>query len=243
MQTLVNIEELDINALNQELAALPATRRLESALNLFGDRIFLSTSFGVQSAVMLHMAVSIRPDLPVVWVDTGYLFPETYRFAEALRERLNLNLQTYVPRMTSAHQEAIYGKRWEDGKEGIEAYNRLNKVEPMNRAVVDLNALAWISGLRREQSSTREHLEVMVRQNKVVKVHPIIDWSAKDVYHYLTKHDLPYHPLWEEGYVSVGDWHSTSKLSDAGSEEATRFGGVKRECGLHELSGQPDFQI
>jgi len=239
----VNIEQLDIEKLNQELAAQTAQQRVQKSLDLFGDEIFLSTSFGIQSAVMLHLCVSARPDMPVVWVDTGYLFPETYRFAEELRERLNLNLKVYTPKMTAAHQEALFGKKWEDGKEGIEAYNRINKVEPMNRAVVELGATAWLSGLRRQQSSTRKALGVLERQNKVVKVHPIIDWSNKDVYEYLTEHKLPYHPLWEQGYVSVGDWHSTSKLSEVGTEEATRFGGVKRECGLHELSGQPDFQI
>jgi phosphoadenosine phosphosulfate reductase len=113
----------------------------------------------------------------------------------------------------------------------------------MNRAVVEMGAKGWIAGLRRSQSSTREKLEYLVQQNRVVKVHPILDWNDRKVYEYLTRHDLPYHPLWNEGYVSVGDWHSTSKLADAGSEEATRFGGIKRECGLHELSGQPDFQI
>ena len=91
--------------------------------------------------------------------------------------------------MTAAHQEALFGKKWEDGKSGIEAYNRLNKVEPMNRAVVELGAVAWLSGLRRQQSSTRETLEVLQRQNKVVKIHPILDWSNKDIYEYLTKHD------------------------------------------------------
>ena len=236
-------EITDINALNLELERLDAAERLKRVIEIYGDQIILSTSFGIQSAVMLHMCVTAKPDIPVVWIDTGYLFPETYRFAEALKERLGLNLKTYVPKITAAHQEAVYGKRWEEGKSGIEAYNRINKVEPMNRAVVELGAKAWISGLRRQQSSSRQGLEVLVQQNKVVKVHPIIDWSNKDIYEYLTRHELPYHPLWEEGYVSVGDWHSTSRLVDAGSEEATRFGGVKRECGLHELSGQPDFQI
>lgn len=234
---------VDIEALNAELEKLDAETRLRRAIEIFGDKIFLSTSFGVQSAVMLHMCVAIRPDVPVVWVDTGYLFPETYQFAKQLTERLNLNLMTYVPGMTAAHQEAIHGKRWQDGKDGIEVYNRLNKVEPMNRAVVDMGARAWITGLRRVQSSTREKLEVFLQQNKVVKVHPIIDWTDRDIYDYLTKHDLPYHPLWDQGYVSVGDWHSTSRLVDAESAEATRFGGVKRECGLHELSGGSDFQI
>jgi phosphoadenosine phosphosulfate reductase len=233
----------NIAALNTESEDLGAEQRIERAVEIFGDRIFLSTSFGVQSAVLLHMSVTVKPDIPVVWIDTGYHFPETYRFAADLTKRLKLNLKIYIPRMTAAHQEAILGKRWEDGKEGIEAYNRINKVEPMNRAVVELDAAAWITGLRKVQSSTREKLDVFLQQNKVVKVHPILDWTDRDVYRYLQKHDLPYHPLWDQGYVSVGDWHSTSRLADAESAEATRFGGVKRECGLHELSGQPDFQI
>lgn len=235
--------DINIEQLNEELENATPQQRLEKVISIYGDQAILSTSFGIQSAVMLHMCVSLKADIPVVWIDTGYLFPETYQFAQNLTERLDLNLKVYQPKMTAAHQEAIYGRRWEEGKEGIEVYNRLNKVEPMNRAVVEMDAAAWITGLRRSQSSSREKLDVLLQQNKIVKVHPIIDWSNKDVYEYLQKHDLPYHPLWEEGYVSVGDWHSTSKLVDAGSEEATRFGGVKRECGLHELSGQPDFQI
>jgi phosphoadenosine phosphosulfate reductase len=239
----MNTTEINLAEWNQALEVKSPEERLREIIEHYGDAIFLSTSFGIQSAVLLHMCTQIRPDIAVVWVDTGYLFPETYRFAESLKDRLALNLRVYTPKMSAAHQEAVFGKRWEDGKEGIEAYNRVNKVEPMNRAVVDLNAKAWITGLRRSQSSTREDLSILVQQNKVVKVHPIIDWSDRDIYNYLTKHDLPYHPLWEQGYVSVGDWHSTSKLADAESEEATRFGGLKRECGLHELSGQPDYQI
>jgi phosphoadenosine phosphosulfate reductase len=237
------MEPDELETLSKSMRGMDAQERLQLALEHFGDKIFLSTSFGVQSAVLLHMAVTLRPDIPVVWVDTGYLFPETYRFADDLIRRLNLNLKIYVPKLTAAYQEAVYGRRWEDGKEGIEAYNRLNKVEPMNRAVIELGAVAWVAGLRHQQSSTREHLDFITQQNRVYKVHPILDWTDRKVFEYLTTHALPYHPLWDQGYVSVGDWHSTSSLSEAGSAEGTRFGGVKRECGLHELSGQPDFQI
>ncbi len=233
----------DLEALNAQWSPLSAEERVMRCLATFGERVVLSTSFGVQSAVMLHMVTLQQSDIPVVFIDTGYLFPETYRFAEALSQRLKLNLKVYNPLYTAARQEALFGKRWEDGKAGIEAYNRLNKVEPMNRAVLELGAEAWITGLRRTQSSTRRNLDVLVRQNKVMKVHPIIDWTDRDIYEYLKRHDLPYHPLWEDGYVTVGDWHSTSRLAEAGSEEMARFGGIKRECGLHELSGQPDFQI
>lgn len=233
----------DLESLNAQWSPLSAEERVMRCLVTFGERLVLSTSFGVQSAVMLHMVTAQQSDIPVVFVDTGYLFPETYRFAEALTQRLRLNLKVYNPLYTAARQEALFGKRWEDGKSGIEAYNRMNKVEPMNRAVLELGAEAWITGLRRTQSSTRRNLDVLVRQNKVMKVHPIIDWTDRDIYEYLKRHDLPYHPLWEDGYVTVGDWHSTSRLAEAGSEEMARFRGIKRECGLHELSGQPDFQI
>lgn len=238
-----SMSDEELESLNARWSQYSAEERVMHCLATFGERVVLSTSFGVQSAVMLHMVTAQHSDIPVVFIDTGYLFPETYRFAEELAQRLKLNLKVYNPLYTAARQEALFGKRWEDGKAGIEAYNRINKVEPMNRAVLELGAEAWITGLRRTQSSTRRHLDVLVRQNRVMKVHPIIDWTDRDVYEYLRRHDLPYHPLWEDGYVTVGDWHSTSRLAEAGSEEMARFGGIKRECGLHELSGQPDFQI
>jgi phosphoadenosine phosphosulfate reductase len=113
----------------------------------------------------------------------------------------------------------------------------------MDRAIRELGATAWLAGLRRSQGSTREAVKVVQQQNKITKVHPIADWDSRRVYQYLTAHGLPYHPLWEEGYVSVGDWHSTTKLLDGMREEDTRFGGLKRECGLHETSGRTDFSI
>jgi len=133
--------------------------------------------------------------------------------------------------------------RWEMGKEKLVEYNRMNKVEPMNRAIRELGASAWFAGLRRDQADSRESLDFVTRQNKTYKIHPILDWTNRDVYQYLTKHELPYHPLWEKNYVSVGDWHSSSPLMPGMHEEDTRFNGLKRECGLHELSGQADWQI
>ncbi len=225
------------------LETLDAPARVQWAVDTFGDGLILTTSFGVQSAVMLHLVTRVVPEIPVVFIDTGYLFPETYRFAEELAEKLKLNLKVYTPQMTAARQEALFGKRWEQGVDALKQYNLVNKVEPMDRAVRELGAVAWLAGLRRSQASTREALPVVQQQNRVTKIHPIIDWDNRTVHRYLTEHGLPYHPLWEQGYVSIGDWHSTTPLTAGMSEEETRFGGVKRECGLHEVSGQPDFQI
>jgi phosphoadenosine phosphosulfate reductase len=232
-----------LSAAELDLESASATERVRWAYEAYGDALVLSTSFGVQSAVMLHLVTTQIPNIPVIFVDTGYLFPATYKFAAELTERLKLNLKTYVPSQTAAQQEALYGKLWEQGLEGLERYNRINKVEPMNRAVKDLGASAWLSGLRRTQSSSRVERGVVEAQNKVTKIYPIIDWNDRDIYTYLTENDLPYHPLWDQGYVSVGDWHSTKKMGEGMSEEDTRFGGLKRECGLHEVTGGADFQI
>lgn len=226
--------------LDLELAS--ATERVRWAYETYGDKLVLSTSFGVQSAVMLHLVTTQIPNIPVIFVDTGYLFPATYTFAAELTEHLQLNLKTYIPQQTAAQQEALHGKQWET-LEGLENYNRINKVEPMNRAVKELGAEAWLSGLRRTQSSSRSERKAFEAQNKMTKIYPIIDWNDRAVYEYLTENGLPYHPLWDQGYVSVGDWHSTKKLGEGMTEEETRFGGLKRECGLHEANGDADFQI
>lgn len=226
-----------------DLEKATAEERVRWAHETFGDGLVMTTSFGIQSAVMLHLVTQVVPSIPVIFIDTGYLFPETYRFAEELTRRLNLNLKTYVPVRTAAQQEALYGKLWEQGLDGLKRYNFMNKVEPMDRAIRELGAVAWLAGLRRTQSDTREALPVVRRQNKITKVHPIIEWDNRTVHRYLTKHDLPYHPLWDQGYVSVGDWHSTSKLEPGMNEQDTRFGGLKRECGLHEPSDRGDFDI
>lgn len=241
---MTSLNEERIADQGRRLIELSAAERVQWAHETYGDGLVMSTSFGVQSAVMLHLVTAVVPEIPVLFVDTGYLFPETYQFAARLTERLKLNLKIYTPKLTAAYQEAIYGKRWEQGAEELEQYNLLNKVEPMNRAVAEHRAQAWISGLRRVQASTRKNLGPIEQQNRIVKLYPIIEWTDRDIYNYLQANDLPYHPLWEQGYVSLGDVHSTRKLGEGMSEEETRFNGIKRECGLHDASRVGvDFQI
>jgi phosphoadenosine phosphosulfate reductase len=246
MSSRFTVQEADSSQIKPDIAGLDratAEERVKWAVDSFGSKLVLSTSFGVQAAVMLHLVTRVAPETPVVFIDTGYLFPETYRFAEELTMRLKLNLRVYQPTMTAARQEAVYGKLWEKGVEGLDRYNLINKVEPMDRAIKELGASAWLAGLRRSQASSRGQLSVVQQQNKMTKVHPIIDWDNRQIHRYLTDHGLPYHPLWEQGYVSIGDWHSTTKLEPGMTEEQTRFGGLKRECGLHVHSNKAEYQI
>ena len=232
----------DIDTINTNLEQLGAEERVSWALENFPVTPVLSSSFGIQAAVMLHMLVSQKPDIPVVVTDTGYLFPETYQFIDELTERLNLNLQVYRSPLSPAWQESRFGRLWEKGEAGIKEYNRMNKVEPMARAFNDLGAGTWFSGLRRQQAESRqskpfvEHYHIAGLNKPVFKVYPILDWHNRDVHAYLEKHDLPYHPLWEQGYTSIGDTHTTRKWEPGMTEEETRFFGLTRECGLHDFS-------
>ncbi|HAU27923.1 MAG TPA: phosphoadenosine phosphosulfate reductase [Alteromonas australica] len=221
--------------INEALEAMDAQARVAWALENLPANHIVSSSFGAQSAVMLHMLTQAQPNIPVVLTDTGYLFPETYGFIDELTEKLDLNLHVYRAKLSAAWQEARFGRLWEKGIEGIEKYNQMNKVEPMQRALGELKAGTWFAGLRRSQSDTRGKLPVLQKVGNQFKLYPIIDWSNKDLHYYLKEHNLPYHPLWEQGYVSIGDWHTTQRLQEGMNEQDTRFFGLKRECGLHEF--------
>ncbi|WP_290888250.1 phosphoadenylyl-sulfate reductase [Arenimonas sp.] len=219
--------------LNRWLAGLRAGQRIEWALQSLSGEHALSSSFGAQSAVALHMATRIRADLPVILVDTGYLFPETYRFVDELTHRLDLSLHVVRPDPAQAWDGASVAALASLGTEGIDRYNRVHKVEPMQRALRDLGVRTWIAGLRRGQSSTRANLDFLELKEGRWKLHPLADWTQRDIGRYLARHGLPFHPLWEHGYVSIGDTHSTRPLGPGMEEEDTRFFGLKRECGLH----------
>lgn len=238
-QTLDNLS--DLSSINQQLAQASASEIIIWADRTFGKGLVMSTSFGIQSAVMLHLATQIVPHLPVIWIDTGYLPAETYRFAESLTQRLQLNLKVYQSPISPARMEALYGKLWEKTDlESLNLYDQIRKVEPMQRALKELGATAWLAGLRREQTDHRKHLDFISTQDSYYKIHPILTWNSRDIYQYLTKYDLPYHPFFDLGYVSVGDWHSSRPmLADDQNERDTRFHGVKQECGLH-LSLTPE---
>lgn len=230
-------------ALSRELAGLKAGERIRRLREQFGGRLVASTSFGLQSAVMLDLIAEHAPDIPVVFIDTGYLFPETYRYAEELRERFDLDLRVYQPQLSAARMEALYGRLWEQGGEALDRYSLLTKVEPMDRALRETGADVWISGVRRSQSSTRVGRTFAEQQSKTLKAYPILDWADAQVSGYMYDRKLPHHPLEEQGYVTMGDWHSTRPGSPDLDAEATRFNGEKYECGLHLDSGNTDFQI
>jgi len=245
MSTTVQIvtSPTEAEALSAELARLKTGERLKLLHERYGKRLVASTSFGLQSAIMLDLIARNAPEIPVVFIDTGYHFPETYRYAEELIQRFGTDLRVYHPTHSAARIEALWGKLWEQGTEGLSKYAMLTKIEPMDRALRELGTDVWISGLRRSQSSSRVERPFAEQQKKTLKVYPILDWADAQVSFHMRDHDLPSHPLEVEGFVTMGDWHSTKPAVDGLSAEDTRFNGEKYECGLHLDSGNTDFQI
>jgi phosphoadenosine phosphosulfate reductase len=233
MSTLTTTPELDLADANARLAGRSAEEIVRWAADTFGPGLLLTTSFGVQAAVMLHLVTRVVPRIPVIFIDTGFHFLDTYKFADELTQRLALNLKVYQAPHSPAWTLARHGKLWEQGVEGMNTLDRIHKVEPMERGLDELGATATLAGLRRQQTDSRRDLPVVIKSRGRYKVHPILDWSSKDIHDYLKQHDLPYHPLHDKGYASVGDWYNTLPITAGMSERDGRFGGLKQECGLH----------
>jgi phosphoadenosine phosphosulfate reductase len=235
--------DFDPEVLSADIAPLRAGERIRLLYERLGDHLVVTTSFGIQAAVMLHLVHENAPQIPVVFIDTGFLFPETYQYAEELCARLpKLNLRFYQPTVSAARMQALWGNLWEGSKEDQDRYAMLTKIEPMNRALRETGADVWLSGLRRSQSKTRSDRPFVEQQKKTLKAYPILDWADAQVDLYYHQHGLPRHPLAENGYVTMGDWHSTRPAAKD-EAEASRFNGEKYECGLHLDSGSADFQI
>lgn len=225
-----------VEQMNNQLAGKSALEIIEWAYATYGSGTVLSSSFGIQSAVMLNLARTVAKKIPVVWIDTGYLPRETYLFATSLTKQLDLDVRVYQSPITPARMEALYGKLWEiETPEAHKQYGFMRKVEPMQRALKELNATALLVGVRADQTSHRESMKVVNIYDGRLKICPILKWTKQDVEEYMAAHALPYHPLKAQGYESVGDAHSSRPVTEAdkGNDRAGRFNGVQQECGLH----------
>ncbi|GHE21451.1 phosphoadenosine phosphosulfate reductase family protein [Halomonas urumqiensis] len=177
-----------------------------------GNRPICTTNFRPFEAVILHMVTRHRPDIPVVWMDSGYNTEATYRFADELARRLDLNLITYLPKRSRAHREALEGPfpGIDDARHGD--FTQEVKIEPFERALREMAPDVWFTALRAEDTPERARMAPLSRNGDgLLKVAPLLQWSARDMYQYLEAHDLP----------NNFDYFDPTKVEE------------KRECGLH----------
>ena len=174
----------------------------------------VSTNFRPYEAVILHLCVQVQPDIPVLWVDHGYNRPATYKHAAELKKLLKLNLKTYLPKISAAHRDAIYGEiPSTDDEAGLKQFSALMKLEPFQRGMKELAPKVWITALRKAQNPDRAGMDVVVEDKNfgALKVNPVFYWSDADMENYLKQHHLP----------NEWDYFDPAKADE------------KRECGLH----------
>ena len=225
-----------LETLRAELQPLEPQQCLQWALDRFGPGFAMTTSFGIQSSVLLHMlsCLSGGDAVPVIWVDTGYLPAETYRYAQSLRQRLGTQLVVAQSSMSPARMEALHGRLWESGREeDMDLYLRLRKVEPLEDALNRGSVRCWASGVRRGQTDLRSSMTLLDPIRDRLSLRPLLHWTNREVFYYMQEHDLPQHPLYAQGYSTVGDWHSSAPDGQDAEGRSTRFGGQRQECGIH----------
>jgi phosphoadenosine phosphosulfate reductase len=246
MQTVS--QSLDLAELNAMFEKASPQKVVEWAIAQWGDEVVMSSSFGAESALMIHLAIQHKPDIKVIFVDTGYQFPETFRHMEDLRRRFDLNVWTYRTRNDPIQYLKDAGETDPNDRKDDKACCAVNKTEPFERAMRELAPKAWIRGIRRQQAETRtgarfvEWASWPQSPNSTTErfgcyaVSPLLNMSTRDIFQYMKAHNLPYHPLYEQGYSSIGcNPLSCTRAVQAGEDARSgRWAGKgKIECGLH----------
>ena len=238
----INTTKYNLEKFNEELINLSSLEMLEWALQRFENNLAFTTSFGIQSSVLLHLiqSSSLKNEVKIFWIDTGYLPKETYLYANTLINKLSLNITILQSEISPAHMEAMYGKLWESNRvEDINKYHQIRKVDPLDNALKKYSINCWGSGVRAQQTTNRGKMKFIELIRDTLSIRPLLGWSQKDIFYYMKEKNLPQHPLFMQGYSTVGDWHSSSAESSNTKGRSTRFGGIKQECGLHVN----DYQI
>jgi phosphoadenosine phosphosulfate reductase len=225
--------EIETEAVASRLEDASPQQTLKWAIDEFGPRIALATGFGPEGCVLIDMLAKIDPHARIFYLDTSLLFPETYALIKRLEMRYSLSFERRATDLSLEAQEQAFGaKLWEREPDRC---CQLRKVEPLVVALADLHA--WITGIRRDQSTARSTAQVVERDRKfgMIKINPLIRWSSIDVWKYIVTHDVPYNPMHDRGFPSIGCEPCTTAVNVGEDPRAGRWRGVtKTECGLHQ---------
>ena len=238
IETESTADKLDLDALGPMLEGKDPAQIVAWSAAQFGDGLMMSSSFGAESALLIHMAIQVVPDIKIVFTDTGYLFPETFAFMEQLRQRFKLNVWTYRTRNDPFAYLKAAGEKDPTWRENVDACCAANKNEPFERAMKELRPAAWLRGIRRNQAETRAARQPIEwsKRYDCYAISPLLTMTSKDIFAYMKRHDLPYHPLYEKGYASIGcnPLSCTRPIMPGEDPRAGRWSGKnKLECGIN----------
>jgi len=231
-----NIQPELITKYNKQLIDIKPQEMLTWGYEKFNNQFAITTSFGIQSSVLLNMVskLCLQRKIKIFWIDTGYLPPETYQYAEKLIEDLSLEVEVLQSELSPARMEAIYGKLWETNKvSDLDRYHELRKIKPLEIGLEKYNIYCWASGVRAGQTENRKKMKLLDVIRERLSLRPLLNWTNKDIFYYMKENNLPAHPLFSKGYSTVGDWHSSTRDGSQTKGRDTRFGGIKQECGIH----------
>jgi phosphoadenosine phosphosulfate reductase len=224
----------EIGNANRQLEGQTAQAVLRWAVNVFHPRLTMATAFGPEGCCLIHMLAEIEPGVRIFNLETGYQFPETLQLREQIRERYGIEVEFVRPELTVAEYETEHGGPLYRHRPDQCCYDR--KILPLRRAVVGYDA--WISGIRRDQTAQRAVADTVQWDPKfeLTKINPLLSWTKNDVWQFLLDHDVPYNPLHDRGYPSIGCWPCTQAVAAGDEERAGRWAGTaKKECGLHVI--------
>ncbi len=228
---------MEVARIAEELESLTAEQALEAVLAAKqSTHVCLTSSFQAEDMVVAHLLRKRMPDLPVLFLDTGYHFPQTYEYRDRMAREWSLNLVNVLPTQTVTEQESAFGILYRSEPTRC---CELRKVEPLMRALEPFDI--WFTGLRREQSPTRKNLKKIEEHRlpngkKLLKVSLLADWTWGQVWEYTAKNQISYLPQYDEGYLSIGCEPCTAIPDDPNNPRSGRWGGTKLECGIHTFS-------
>lgn len=205
---------------------------LEWAVARYSPRLVMTSNFGVEGVVLMDHLMRVAPQIPVIYLNTGFQFPATDEVKERLRDRYKFNLIEARALLSVEEQAKIYGERLYETNSDLCC--RIRKVEPLQRALAGFDG--WLAALRRDQSPTRAGIKVVEwnERHQLAKIHPLARWTRSEIWNYIVKNDLPYNRLYDDGYTSIGCWPCTRQVVAGEHERSGRWAGSrKQECGIH----------
>lgn len=222
-----------MHEVNERFEERSAPEVIEWAVRTFGSRLAATSSFQTQSLPLLHLIARTAPQIQILFLDTGFHFPETLLFRDAVAAELGLTVRVIRAEMGHENFRARFGRLYQTDPDRC-CY--INKVEPLRHALKDFDA--YISGVRRDQTPNRQDLSFVQRDRAgVYKVCPLLNWTSRDVWSYADENDLPAHPLFEQGYLSIGCAPCTRPVNSEADARSGRWSDSdKTECGLHPPS-------
>lgn len=245
-------QPFDLNKLNQEFETKKPEEIIAWAIHEFPGRLAATSSFGPESAVLLHLVSRVDPAVPILFLETGYHFPETLEYKETLTRLLGL--KNVIDLKADPKRKAEVVKQYEGVpyEKNPDLCCQINKVEPIDLALKDYDA--WMSGIRRHQTDFRKSVRIVEEYGRrgtppwvpedpkgghggpplLYKISPLANFTSREIWWYLKEHQIPKHPLYDKGYLSVGCWPCTRPVQDGDDERSGRWAGkAKTECGIH----------